>query len=302
MPMKDAYGTHSFQHHLQTLGQDYRDYELSDFRHAGLIRFLERQLPENRRGLVVDVGCGSGVISRGLSSAFANVIGIDQNPGNVALSAQLTDDAGVRNVRYEQGLATRLPVADGVADFAVLNGVLEWAGVNDRGERPQAVQVRVLREILRILKPGGALYIGIENRWHPRTLLVDPHTHLPLVNALPRPVASVVSRAVRHVPFHAHIYGWRTLRRMLVSAGYATITVYVPFPGYRLPCHYIPLGNREAMLRAIDDIDIAAVEVVKQQTHVQVDVARAVARLRRRARLGVLGLITHDFSLIATKH
>lgn len=301
MAHDDTTTFHSFRRLLDTHQQSYEDYVLSDSRYTGLLMFLDTHLLDGARGTVVDIGCGAGSVSRGLAGRFDKVIGIDQNPDNIALATQLTSESGLGNVHYEAGAATALPLESGVADLAVLNGVLEWVGLNDQGENPQARQRQVLGEVLRILKPRGRLYLAIENRWHPRTLLRDPHTHLPLVNALPRRLASVISRAKTGKPFQAYIYGYAKLQRLLADAGFGGSHVYVAFPGYQHPSHYIPIDSRDAALAAIDRIDKPAVEALGRERGQEMDVSRAVERLRSHAKWGLLGLLAHDFALLAAK-
>lgn len=301
MARNDTTTFHSFRRLLDTHRQNYEDYVLSDSRYLGLLGFLDKHIAKGARGTAVDVGCGAGSVSRGLARQFDSVIGVDQNTDNVVLATQLTQEKRLRNVRYEVGVATSLPLEGRTADLALLNGVLEWVGLNDRGEKPQARQSQVLGEVFRILKPGGHLYLAIENRWHPRTLLRDPHTHLPLVNALPRPLASIISRAMTGKPFQAYIYGHVKLQSLLADAGFSESSVYVAFPGYQHPSHFIPIGSKDAALAAIDTIDKAAVEALAKQRSQIMDVNRAVERMRRHTRSGLLGLMAHDFALIATK-
>lgn len=301
MARNDTDTFHSFRRLLDTHQQSYEDYVLSDSRHAGLIRFLDRHLAQGAHGTAVDIGCGAGSVSRGLVARYHSVIGIDQNPDNVALATQLTTESGESNVCYQTGAATALPVEDRTVDLALLNGVLEWVGLNDAGEKPQARQRQVLGEVLRVLKPGGHLYLAIENRLHPRTLLRDPHTHLPLVNALPRPLASIISRVKTGKPFQAYIYGHSRLQSLLAEAGFGSSSVYVAFPGYQHPSDYIPIHPKAAALAAIEDIDIPAVEALGRARGQAMDAGRAVARLRRYARWGLLGVLAHDFALLATK-
>lgn len=301
MARNDTATFHSFRRLLDTHQQSYEDYVLSDSRHTGLIRFLDRQLAQCPSGTALDIGCGAGSVSRGLATRYGSVIGIDQNSDNVALAAQLTDKSGKGNVRYQTGAAAALPLEDQSVDLALLNGVLEWVGLNDAGEKPQARQRQVLREVLRVLKPGGHLYLAIENRTHPRTLLRDPHTHLPLVNALPRSLASIISWVKTGKPFQAYIYGHTRLQGLLAETGFGSSSVYVAFPGYQHPSDYIPICPKEAALAAIDEIDISIVEALSRERGQAMDAGRAVARLRRHAGWGLLGVLAHDFALLAVK-
>jgi SAM-dependent methyltransferase len=69
----------------------YRD-DLAWIHHAGFSEFAESAAPwilsllAKRTGLVVDIGCGSGVLARALTNAGHEVLGIDASPSMIALA------------------------------------------------------------------------------------------------------------------------------------------------------------------------------------------------------------------------
>ncbi|HET6724739.1 MAG TPA: class I SAM-dependent methyltransferase [Gammaproteobacteria bacterium] len=291
----------SFREILNKGGKRHGNYVLSRWRYRGLLDFLCEHVPDSRRGRVVDLGCGGGVISRGLATVFNEVIGVDVNPDNVELARSIARDAGIANVSYRGAHASRLPIEDASVDLVVVNGVLEWVGVNDDGNSPRQMQLRVLREVGRILRPGGTLYLAIENRWHPGTLLRDPHSGLRWVNALPRPLANMVSHRKANRPFQTWIYGWRSLRQLVAEAGFSVIKPYVPFTGYQFPRFYVAAHSREAALSDIDRIDVMQVTEVLEEAGRPMNVPKAARTLRRRAKWGALRLLAHDLVLVCTK-
>jgi SAM-dependent methyltransferase len=98
---------------------------------------------------VLDVACGTGVLARGAASATGpsgSVAGLDREPGMLAVAART--DSGVA---WRQGTAESLPYADAsfhavVSQFALMFFV-------DRN--------RALREMLRVLEPGGHLAVAV---------------------------------------------------------------------------------------------------------------------------------------------
>lgn len=108
-------------------------------------------LAEIARGeRVVDVGAGSGtdsLIAAARVGAQGAVIAVDATPAQAARARAAAAERGLENVSVRVGRAERLPVASEWAHLVVSNGVLNL--VPDKAA--------ALREIARVLRPGGRL-------------------------------------------------------------------------------------------------------------------------------------------------
>ena len=121
---------------------------------------------------VLDLGAGSGFLSSYFAGRGANVTAADRDPDTFA--------ADCRFVRIEG----RLPFGPESFDLVVFNHVIEHVGEVD-------AQRRILSEIANVLRPGGRLYLAAPTRW----ALIEPHFGIPLLGAMPRPLANAVVRA-----------------------------------------------------------------------------------------------------------
>jgi len=102
---------------------------------------------------IVDVGSGSGLdslIAGRMVGPEGAVRGVDMTPAMLARSREVAREAGFNNVEFLKGYAEALPVPDGWADVVISNGVLNLAP-----DKP-----KVLREMHRVLGPGGRLQIA----------------------------------------------------------------------------------------------------------------------------------------------
>jgi len=102
---------------------------------------------------VVDVGCGAGIdslIAARQAGPEGRVIGVDMTDAMLRKARKAAAEAGLGNVGFQFGHAEELPVADGWADVVLSNGVLNLTP--DKHE--------TLREMARVLRPGGRLQIG----------------------------------------------------------------------------------------------------------------------------------------------
>jgi arsenite methyltransferase len=102
---------------------------------------------------VVDVGCGAGIdslIAATMVGSDGQVIGVDMTAAMLEKGQRSATAAGLNNVAFHEGYAEALPVPDGWADVVISNGVLNLFPDKSAG----------LREMARVLKPGGRLQIG----------------------------------------------------------------------------------------------------------------------------------------------
>jgi hypothetical protein len=94
------------------------------------------------------------------------------------------------------------------------------------------------------------LVFGSKNRIWPRFIVDDVHTHLPLVNILPRRAADALSQRLRGTPYRHHIHGPRKWESLLREAGFNEVRAYRPYFSYQLPL-LIPERSALKLVRAI---------------------------------------------------
>jgi arsenite methyltransferase len=101
---------------------------------------------------VLDHACGAGMdllLAARRVGPSGRAIGIDMTPAMVEQAMWAAAEAGmVDRIEVHRGFYEALPVPDGTVDVVISNGVLNLAP--DKGQ--------VLKEIHRVLKPGGRLY------------------------------------------------------------------------------------------------------------------------------------------------
>lgn len=155
---------------------------------------------------VLDVGCGSGVVTRDLARRVApggRAVGLDPSPALLAIAAELAAAAGLADaIEWREGDARALPFDDGRFDAAL--AVTTLCHIPDG--------TRAVSELVRVVRPGGR--VGVFDRDNDSYIIAHPD------RALTRRIVAAGSD-------HTTVDGWliRRLPRLLRQAGLADVRV-----------------------------------------------------------------------------
>lgn len=121
----------------------------ADPQYQAMVRAYLAEVPFPPRAQVLEVGCGTGSITRTLASWLnvAHALGVDPSPVFLARARALS--AGIGNVAFEQADGRSLPLAAERFDAVVVNTTLSHV------PNPE----RLLAEVFRVLRAGGSLAV-----------------------------------------------------------------------------------------------------------------------------------------------
>ena len=122
------------------------------FWHATKKIVVDQMLPAAPGELVIDAGCGSGVIADYLASSGAEVLGVDANPEAIGFA---TSAFARPNLRFVHGLVDDEMTLDRSVDKFYSLEVIEHVY--------RAQGVAMLRNFHRLLRPGGRALITTPN-------------------------------------------------------------------------------------------------------------------------------------------
>jgi len=171
---------------------------------------------------VLDVGCGQGIDVIEYARAGAHVTGVDLTPRHVELARQHISALGLR-ADIAEGDAESLPFADASFDRVSSNGVLHHTPDIEAA----------LREVLRVLRPGGEARILVYNRhsfhyWLSQVFWQGIYRRQLLQE---RSMAGVLSRGVERSSIDARplvrVYSPRQVRGLMESNGFAEVSTRV---------------------------------------------------------------------------
>jgi 2-polyprenyl-3-methyl-5-hydroxy-6-metoxy-1,4-benzoquinol methylase len=167
---------------------------------AGKLRWARRvkMLSSHLRPgmIVLELGCGTGTFTRELARSGADVIAID-------VSAELLEIArancSASNVQYQIQNAYALSYSEGVFDSVVGSSVLHHLEVEE-----------ALRNIYRVLKPGGTIFFTEPNMLNPQ---IAVQKNIPWIK-----------RKLGDSPAETAFFRW-PLERLLEQTGYRNVRI-----------------------------------------------------------------------------
>jgi 2-polyprenyl-3-methyl-5-hydroxy-6-metoxy-1,4-benzoquinol methylase len=167
---------------------------------AGKLRWARRvkMLSEHLRpGMsVLELGCGTGYFTRELARSGAEIVAVDVSPELLEIAKS---SWSAPNVRYEIQNAYRLTYPDAAFDSVVGSSVLHHLEIE-----------QALREIYRVLKPGGKMFFTEPNMLNPQIAI---QKNVPWVK-----------RKLGDSPDETAFFRW-SLRRLLEKTGYRDVQV-----------------------------------------------------------------------------
>lgn len=185
------------------------------------LQMIRSAAPDLAGSRVLENGCGVGAYARALAGLAGSVVGMDIEEARVREAKAAGIPADGRSARFSVGVGERLAYRSGSFDLVLSNEVLEHVQ-DDR---------TALREIFRVLRPGGRLVLFCPNRGYP----FETHGvywrgtyrfgNIPLVNWLPDFLRK------RLAP-HVRVYTGRDLARLMANLPARVLHRGVVFGGY----------------------------------------------------------------------
>ncbi len=147
--------------------------------------FNDYYQPDLKSLPVLDVGCSTGFIANYLADYFGQVFGID-------IDAPAIDFAQAhfkkKNLKYFKSDSMALEFPANLFNIAICAQVYEHV--------PDAA--KLMRQIFRVLKPGGICYFAAGNRLN----IMEAHYQLPFLSILPKPLGHIYVRITRKGKFY----------------------------------------------------------------------------------------------------
>ena len=233
---------------VESVIPQFKDMIYSEKREAAL-ELLDHKNP----GVCIDFGCMWGVLSVGMAKRGHDVISIDQTYQSLLFLKKRADEDCLNNIHIVQDDIKKTNFTN-VADYAIVNGVLEWIPIledvevenfyekslysSDKDvEMPGDMQKQFLKTVYSSLKEEGEMMLDIENRHSHQYYMgrKDPHANLLFTTFLPRPLSNFISKIFHNKSYRNYIYSFKDMESMVRGVGFKECETYMCFPDYHFP-------------------------------------------------------------------
>ena len=201
---------------------------------------LDRDAPGPR--MVLDVGCGSGVLLEAAARRWPVCVGVDDSLRRLVVARHRLKQAGVR-ARLVCANVDALPFVDGLFDRVVAESVLE---LSPRKER-------ALREWNRMLSAQGRLWISATNRW---SVNRNPQLGIPTLSWLPIQLVDLWAKWHGLTFPQRALVGTKRLRRLLEEAGFSRVRLGTPVADESNGTQSTPRSATTAGRRSLYDLPV----------------------------------------------
>ena len=126
---------------------------------------------------VLDYGCSIGVISNIISKKAKSVVGIDVDRKAITIARKKFKRS---NLKFEMTSGNKTKYVEGSFDIIVANQIYEF--VDD--------DVKLMKEICRLLKVGGVCFFGARNKY----AIIEAQYNIPFLSWLPFEIPGFVGK------------------------------------------------------------------------------------------------------------
>lgn len=240
---------------VETVIPMYEDMIFSEKREA-ILELLDHSKP----GVCIDYGCMWGVLSIGMAKRGHQVVAVDQTEFSLNFLKARIDEENINSIHLVQDDIKRTEF-ENIADFALVNGVLEWVPVTEevdvqkyyqRGDGaslklddPRDMQLSFLKSVRASLADNGKMVLSIENRHCYQYYLGrrDPHENLFFTTFLPRMMSNLISRIFHKKDYRSYIYSFKEMQKLVYEAGFSEVETFMVFPDYHFPELILPYSK-----------------------------------------------------------
>jgi tRNA (uracil-5-)-methyltransferase TRM9 len=178
---------------------------------------LEEMAARWGRGKLLNIGCAHGPDFLPFKNGF-ELWGVDFSSQMLKMAQKYIDKFNLK-VKLTLSDATSLPYSDNSFDYAIAIAVYHNIG-GDKQRR------KALRELKRVLKPGGEAFITVWNKWQPGFWLSGKEIYMPWK-----------SRGKTYYRYY-YLFSYPELRSLLTRTGFEIVSISAE-KSFRFPLHFL---------------------------------------------------------------
>lgn len=180
-----------------------------------------KSMPIGKNDEVLEIGAGCGAVSQSLVKKAGKLVCVDLSKRRSMINAYRNKEAD--NLELIVGNFQNVEPTLGQFDVITLIGVLEYAALYINAEKPYEEFLKIIKKHL---KPGGRLYVAIENRYGMKYWAGCQEDHL---GGLFRGIEGYRKED------GVETFGRNSLLQLVENAGFEKCRFFYPYPDYKFP-------------------------------------------------------------------
>ena len=167
--------------------------------------------------IILEIGCGSGLISYQMAKHANKVISIDVQHESLQGTINKHKSHILSQINFIISDGIELNFKSNSIDIVICNQVIEHI--------QKQLQQQLIDESYRVLKPNGIFYIATPNKLWP----IEPHTKLPFLSYFPRNIANIYIRLFRKIDTYDVVLPTYYKLKRMISLRFDEVIDLTPF-------------------------------------------------------------------------
>lgn len=205
-----------WRHAVRDINTKYPDtYE--DILNYARIDWIFHCLDFSKTHTCLDIGSGWGTNAISLAKYFDEVWSLENQKQQIEFQRIRQQQEKIRNINLIRANCFHLPFPENYFNLVALNDSPNWQEINNNGTNLKDIQIGIFKEIQKILKPDGCLFLGKKNLFR-----------YPFIYFWPQRSSQFIfkDKEGKWKKYHQNLHSYWGYKKILEKSGFNHVEIY----------------------------------------------------------------------------